>query len=252
MIHRLNRRQEVSTLTAVALDQPLSESELEELESFLDSDLVPEETMNLCMLNGYLTAIAVGPVTLLPSEWFPRIWGEGDEPAFDSLEHAQRIFDLITRFYNHIVRKFMKAPEEFQPFLYEDVQDGQPTLSAEEWCIGFSLGIHLRSEAWEPLLKDEENSGILAAIVAFSLDDAWEEVTEGRDPVEVRDELIGLLPATVFAIHAYWQPLRQKRAAGLTPDSVRLGGSSKSGRNAPCPCGSGKKFKNCCGVAGKN
>ncbi|MHB8898054.1 MAG: SEC-C metal-binding domain-containing protein [Thermoguttaceae bacterium] len=23
-------------------------------------------------------------------------------------------------------------------------------------------------------------------------------------------------------------------------------GSSKGGRNAPCPCGSGKKYKNCC------
>jgi uncharacterized protein YecA (UPF0149 family) len=26
-------------------------------------------------------------------------------------------------------------------------------------------------------------------------------------------------------------------------------GSSKIGRNDPCPCGSGKKFKKCCGEA---
>ncbi|MEQ8493399.1 MAG: SEC-C metal-binding domain-containing protein, partial [Gammaproteobacteria bacterium] len=25
--------------------------------------------------------------------------------------------------------------------------------------------------------------------------------------------------------------------------------SSKTGRNAPCPCGSGRKYKKCCGVA---
>ena len=24
-------------------------------------------------------------------------------------------------------------------------------------------------------------------------------------------------------------------------------GETKTGRNAPCPCGSGKKYKNCCG-----
>jgi preprotein translocase subunit SecA len=29
---------------------------------------------------------------------------------------------------------------------------------------------------------------------------------------------------------------------------VRTG--PKVGRNEPCPCGSGKKFKNCCGRAG--
>ncbi|MGD1101244.1 MAG: UPF0149 family protein [Terriglobia bacterium] len=235
----------------VALNQPLSEAELDELTDFLDSDLVPDDSMDVCMLHGYLTAIAIGPVTLLPSQWFPLIWGQVDEPAFDSLEHAQHILDLIVRYYNQIVRTFMEAPEKFLPSLYEYVEEGERTLSAEEWCIGFSLGVHLRIEAWEPLLEDEEVSGMLAPIVAFSMDDAWNEVTAGRNPVEVRQKLIALLPSAVRAIHAYWLPLREKRPPGLTADSFHLGGSSKAPSNAPCPCGSGKKFKKCCGAAVK-
>ncbi|MBN1832169.1 MAG: preprotein translocase subunit SecA [Deltaproteobacteria bacterium] len=50
-------------------------------------------------------------------------------------------------------------------------------------------------------------------------------------------------------------PLRQKRAMQLshgdevrTPTTVRREGQ-KIGRNAPCPCGSGKKYKKCCGAA---
>jgi preprotein translocase subunit SecA len=31
------------------------------------------------------------------------------------------------------------------------------------------------------------------------------------------------------------------------PPSFNIGGSSEPNRNAPCPCGSGKKFKQCCG-----
>jgi preprotein translocase subunit SecA len=50
-------------------------------------------------------------------------------------------------------------------------------------------------------------------------------------------------------------PLRQKRAMQLShgddvsaPTTVRREGQ-KIGRNAPCPCGSGKKYKKCCGAA---
>jgi preprotein translocase subunit SecA len=32
--------------------------------------------------------------------------------------------------------------------------------------------------------------------------------------------------------------------------SVRKDPAQKVGRNDPCPCGSGKKYKNCCGAAG--
>ncbi|MDH4181205.1 MAG: YecA family protein, partial [Betaproteobacteria bacterium] len=44
-----------------ALDEPLSDTELDELEAFLASDAVPQDCMDLEMLDGYLTAIASGP-----------------------------------------------------------------------------------------------------------------------------------------------------------------------------------------------
>jgi uncharacterized protein len=232
----------------VNLNQPLSEAELDELFDFLASDLLPDDSMDVCMLHGYLTAIAIGPVTVPPSKWLPRVWGEGGEPAFDSLEHAQHILDLILRYYNEIVLTFMEAPEQFEPQLFEYGKEGDRTVSAEEWCIGFSLGVHLESEAWDPLLADEESSGMLLPIVAFSLDEAWNEAIAGRDPDEAREDLIRFLPEAVKAIHLYWKPQREKRPPGFTADSFPLGGSSKVPRNALCPCGSGKKFKKCCGA----
>jgi uncharacterized protein DUF1186/SEC-C motif-containing protein len=39
----------------------------------------------------------------------------------------------------------------------------------------------------------------------------------------------------------------KKQPAKLTPDALGMGGV-RVGRNQPCPCGSGKKFKKCCGL----
>jgi uncharacterized protein len=75
---------------------PLTEAELDELDQFLMSNITSDETMWLDTLNGYLTAIAIGPKTLAFDQWFSRIWGpdEEDMPAFESQDAAQRIINL--------------------------------------------------------------------------------------------------------------------------------------------------------------
>lgn len=46
-------------------------------------------------------------------------------------------------------------------------------------------------------------------------------------------------------MHAYWLPFRQ----AIYEREVAKAMQPKVGRNDPCPCGSGKNFKKCCGVA---
>jgi uncharacterized protein len=40
--------------------------------------------MTMDTLHGFLTAIAIGPETIMPSEWLPQVWGEdaGSEPKW--------------------------------------------------------------------------------------------------------------------------------------------------------------------------
>ena len=66
------------------LTTPLSDEELEELDQFLLSEAVSDEAMLLDTLDGYLTAIVIGPATILPSQWLPGIWGAGEDDAPDS------------------------------------------------------------------------------------------------------------------------------------------------------------------------
>ncbi len=51
----------------------------------------------------------------------------------------------------------------------------------------------------------------------------------------------------------YWRDARGKRtvdAQPLLPNPTPVRAEAKVPRNAPCPCGSGKKYKRCCGLDG--
>ena len=94
-----------------ALDEPLTDAELDELEAFLASDAVPQDCMDLEMLDGYLCAIVSGPEVVQPSEWLPGVWSEGGRaatPAYTSSDQAQRVMGLILR---HVVG-LQRTPQE--------------------------------------------------------------------------------------------------------------------------------------------
>ncbi|MBP8019715.1 MAG: SEC-C domain-containing protein, partial [Hylemonella sp.] len=62
---------------------------------------------------------------------------------------------------------------------------------------------------------------------------------------DLRGELALQIPQAVIAIYEYWLPYRQ----ALYEREVAKTLQKKVGRNEPCPCGSEKKFKQCCGAA---
>lgn len=235
-------------------NQPLSDTELQELGDFLESDAVPLDAMDMGTLDGFLTSVAIGPELVLPPEWLPRVFGESEAPNFSSLAEAKRVTDLIMRFYNQIALTFEDNPDDFLPLLYDYEEDGKEKTSAEEWCIGFSLGVHMRTKAWEPLMKDPEFSELLAPIVAFSYPPGWEEVAAGRDADEVRQVLVAILPEAVKAIHQYWRLEREEdknKGRGVVTKNAPLGGGAKRRRTAPSRGGNAKKSRKCSGRPAK-
>jgi uncharacterized protein len=65
-----------------------------------------------------------------------------------------------------------------------------------------------------------------------------------------RDKLILGISGAVTAIYRYFAPLRRMMAAGLGAERTAYRQAKRTiGRNDPCPCGSGKKYKHCCGKA---
>jgi len=66
---------------------------------------------------------------------------------------------------------------------------------------------------------------------------------------ERREQLIVGCAAGVMAIYRYFEPQRRERAAFPQELVPYQRTSPRIGRNEPCPCGSGKKYKRCCGAA---
>ena len=231
---------------------PLSEEELEELDQFLLSDVPSEEAMLIDALDGYLTAIVVGPRTVMPSQWLPGVWGstDSDSPKFETLEQGQRILTLIMRHMNGIVWSLQHDPDEFDPMFstvkYPGIKRGYK--DGEMWANGFMEGIALIRQDWQPLFDDPAMVRAIRPIHLLGADDVTaEEDALIRSPAQ-RERIAEGIPAAVAAVYRYWRPHREAciQRVIATPN-VRT--DPKTGRNDLCPCGSGKKFKKCCGAA---
>lgn len=219
------------------------------LDSFLISDRSPPDGMMLSDLDGFLTGIAVGPDLVLPSEWLPLIWG-GDAPEFANEDEAKAILAIIMARYNEILRQIRDGT--LDPVFWANC-DG--TLIAADWAEGFLQAVMLRMDAWSRLIKSKRDGQILFPIFALCGDENGESLLGIRpeDEDRVMEEVTELIPACVTAIAAYWREQGSKQISmplmsGPTPSPPRI--STKVGRNEPCPCGSRKKFKKCCGKQG--
>jgi uncharacterized protein len=60
---------------------------------------------------------------------------------------------------------------------------------------------------------------------------------------EKRTDLLISMTAGISQIYRYFAPMRAETAQASQPF---IRNERKIGRNEPCPCGSGKKYKQCC------
>ena len=76
-------------------------------------------------------------------------------PKYKNDKEADRIFNLIMRFYNEVTITFEVAPKEFEPLFVEHEHEGQTLIDAEAWCWGFWEGMELRPGSWDPIWESE-------------------------------------------------------------------------------------------------
>lgn len=220
---------------------------LGELEDFLMSENAPEDCMQLSDLDGFLAGVVVGPDLIMPSEWVPVIWVNG-EPNFDDEKQAARIMGTIMGRYNEIIHQLDDEPGTYMPIVYSD-SDGR--LQAADWAEGFMDAFGLRVDAWDPLFSDEDHKYLMAPIMALLHDKDGKPFINGtlEEMKEIRKESSQSLPFVIKDIYDYWKARRDplEDTEALLNDNSRIFGK-KVGRNKQCPCGSGRKYKRCCGT----
>jgi uncharacterized protein len=234
-------------------------------------------------IDGYLTALAAGPVLPDIAEWRPLMLGEAFDRAFadpPDVAAAERV--LLNRLA--VVRRQLDAdalldePDRLrlEPLLYR--WDGAPEAAFEAlpeedrpfaraleqggalWAEGFMIGVDSLPHIWrrpddpEAAALLEELVGAVAALMqptpqagaGEEVDgaDADGEVGEAdgdEDTITPREAAIDQALFAIQDLRVFWLDHAPR------PETRRV--APQPGRNDPCPCGSGKKFKKCHGAA---
>jgi uncharacterized protein len=234
------------------LGKPLSDKEIEELDRILMDQPDDLDSMSVSMLDGFLTAVVSGPNPIMPSLWMPWVWDVENgvaQPDFSSERAAQRFYELVFRQMNSISAELMEAPEAFEPLLLENPNDGDPIPILDDWCMGFMKGLMLDIQGWTPLTS--LHTEWFTVLRLYGTEDGWETLQEMSPDLDQHRQYADQLHDDIRQIHRYWLERRGQRGPVDNPlgnfKSSPLVVGDKPGRNDPCPCGSGKKFKRCHG-----
>jgi len=201
----------------------------------LDAKSEAHNTMRCDEVQGFMMALLSGPDALNPTNWLPEILGE--ESLFDAKERTE-----IERLVMAMAADMrMKLNEKILPDLwfYED-EAGNPDFYT--WCNAYLYALDIVPTDWFEAVDQEEFEDLFYPIMA--LGGIYDDEENGEVILHLNEkELTQLesdLPHVLLDIYWYWQAIINK------PQTVRREGE-KVGRNDPCPCGSGKKYKACCG-----
>ena len=261
----------------------LSPEALEEIDDILDDlrtrgDEIPQ--WEFC--DGFMAALICSRRPITPAEYLPMLLGdgaaldatEGDTlpllPAFSDAAQQARFMELWMLRWNEVVQqldedvKTLDDDRTYQPEAM-DMRGAVASLTDEQraemgddqdipsfgqvWALGFMFVVENWPEDWAAPRDKEAAQWLddsLDSIVALTEDDTGKpEVcmySEDGPPStsHVRVEAFGEAIWAVYDLRQLWKSI------GPRVETVRK--ALEPGRNDPCHCGSGKKYKKCHGA----
>ncbi|MEE4639451.1 MAG: UPF0149 family protein [Wenzhouxiangella sp.] len=210
---------------------------------------------------GFLFAVQACPDLVMPSEWIEIVQGEA---IFADLEEARAVSEARMALMNWISDCF----HQDQPAIPVDCTPGPEPLriletenNFSQWCRGVAAGHSWLEQSWDQVLKEdsEADRALSMALILFTFFDsqtmaervvkemARESSSNAPTLEELASKFHGLIEQAALEYAAIGLASRQAPSAPPAQSPVR---SEKIGRNQPCPCGSGQKYKKCCGRPG--
>jgi uncharacterized protein len=211
--------------------------------------------------DGFLTALAAGPRRIETREALPAMFGDDFARCFaDPDDHAQAVGAFESRLA--MLRRQLDAevlldePDRLRlaPILLQpaashpDASEPVAPDDGIEWAAGFLEAVQAFPGDWPEPDGDTEDGraalDALASIEALTLEPAalaadLAERRPGATPS--RDELVDEALWAAQDLRLYW--------IDHAPRPATIRHAPQPGRNDPCPCGSGRKFKKCHGAA---
>ena len=183
----------------------------EQLDAWLHTVEPAPSVTSASMLNGYLTAIVIGPCSIPPDEWFVDLLGEHGRIATAAGATMAAIMAIVGRF-NQIGEGLPLAPDKHAP-LFEKTDEGLVHL--HPWCMGFLGAMQLRLDKWRPLLDlSRVDHGLLLPILLYCTDPFGRPMLgpprEGPETEEFFRTAYHDIPLVIPAIREFWMPQRLK------------------------------------------
>lgn len=239
----------------------LTDAEFAELDELLAQTPEPLEPLDAVMLDGYLCGVLVQPVLLEPATWLAHVFDFEGRPLPDDVDAAwkERTSQLILRRHSALNRS-MLDDGWFDPLVLE-FDDEHPREPLAEGQVDAMAGLSPVSQSLMPWvagfqhatlcfpdLMELPDDAVMAAMARLfrhlpAETDEEREVVATLDrehPLATLDDAMEELVVTVADLADLTRDRRYK------VDTVKRE-APKVGRNDPCPCGSGKKFKLCHG-----
>lgn len=270
---------------AALADMPegaLSNDQLEELDALLDElrtrgDEIPQ--WEFC--DGFLTALVCTRRPIAAAEYMPMLLGDGEalqlaegqplpklEVFKDEAQQARfmELFELRLAEVREQLDADIKSLADdaaFQPEALDTrgaiailPEAEQAELAGEEvpsfsqvWALGFMFVVENWADEWAAP-RDKEAAQLLDAAMEFIVnlteDDTDEPALNLYDeagPASTSQERVDAFGEAIWAVYDLY---RLWKSMGPRQETIVKG--EQPGRNDPCPCGSGKKFKKCHGA----
>jgi len=201
--------------------------------------------MTLSELDGYVTGILACTDVIAPSEWLPHVWGETGEANFPDQTSAEETISAVMAHYNSVANSITQSL--WVDPIYEVDPNSDETLW-EPWIDGFTRSMGLRPDVWASLLDqaDDETQSTMIFLMALQDISTGHSKFSDSEIDQIDLEAPDLIPNCVATI------LHESRPELSSPEPSSLPGvpfnaDPRPGRNDPCSCRSGRKYKQCCG-----
>jgi uncharacterized protein len=201
-----------------------------------------DDCMMLTELDGFIAGILVCPALIMPNEWLPAVWaGEAEDapPAFDDIKKVEALIKLVLDHYNATIGDLDAG--RYEPLFDYDPRHDETLW--EIWMGGFDRAMALRPDSWMAFSdSDEAGRAAMGGLVLLA------DIANGesRLPKAEVDRLTEAAPDLIVE----WVDALYVRRPVPTITTGSAGPARKGekvGRNDPCLCGSGRKYKMCCG-----
>ena len=242
----------------------LTEAQCDELFTLFDEAGLPATAMNAEMADGYIAGCQTSPQPVAVHEWMERIFGQPTLPICADSAQQDRLLELLVQrqwdtmgalstprkdltpdnIYTPLTGE-VADEDRIQPYQLDAQGNRLGSWDLKDWAAGFHLAAQDDDE-WDILVDDADSAPLLAPFILFQ---------KGYNPdqpdqqVDHNTDLLPLMVSCLYEIKEYWRAYhRAMIAARASIQNPFIRDEPKVGRNDPCPCGSTKKFKKCCGT----